>query len=239
VTAAGQGPGRLLAAGRAADVYEAGPGLVLRRYRNPHVDATTEAAVMAHVAAAGYPVPRVESAVGPDLVMERVAGPTMLADLARRPWRLPAHAVTLADLHLRLGAIKAPPGLRAPLGPGGACLHLDLHPDNVLLGPDGPVVIDWTNAARGPVPAGVADTWLLIGAGRPEAGRAQRVLFATAQQLLARRFVRAAGADAARPFLPAALERRLADHNMRPAEIERMQALVTRESHRSGAGPSR
>jgi uncharacterized membrane-anchored protein len=28
-------------------------------------------------------------------------------------------------------------------------LHLDLHPDNVMLTPDGPKVIDWSNAEEG------------------------------------------------------------------------------------------
>jgi aminoglycoside phosphotransferase (APT) family kinase protein len=162
--------------------------------------------------------------------MERVEGLTMLADLARRPWRLPAHAATLAQLHLQLGAIEAPPGLRAPLGAGTGCLHLDLHPDNVIIAPGGPVVIDWTNAARGPASAGVADTWLLIGAARPEGGRIEAVLAAAAGRWLTGTFLRVAGADAARPYLAAALRRRVGDHHMRAPEIARMQALVARES---------
>ncbi|KUM81019.1 hypothetical protein AQI70_03230 [Streptomyces curacoi] len=31
----------------------------------------------------------------------------------------------------------------------GSVLHLDLHPDNVTLTPDGPYVIDWDNARDG------------------------------------------------------------------------------------------
>jgi Ser/Thr protein kinase RdoA (MazF antagonist) len=29
-------------------------------------------------------------------------------------------------------------------------LHLDLHPDNIVLSPAGPVLIDWSNSAEGP-----------------------------------------------------------------------------------------
>ncbi len=51
-------PGRLIGSGRAADVYEIDARRVLRRYRVPF-DVGTEAAVMAHLRSAGYPVPEV------------------------------------------------------------------------------------------------------------------------------------------------------------------------------------
>jgi Phosphotransferase enzyme family len=43
--------------------------------------------------------------------------------------------------------------------------HGDLHPGNVIIGEQGPVVIDWFDACRGSVVADVARTSLLIGAG--------------------------------------------------------------------------
>src|SRR5438094_9114508 len=101
-------PGRLLAQGRAADVFECGDGLVRRRYRTPH-STLHEAAVMQYVAAHGYPVPRVVEASGSDIVMQRLEGSTMLADLASHPWRLFAHANTLASLFERLHEIPPPP----------------------------------------------------------------------------------------------------------------------------------
>ena len=51
---------------------------------------------MAYARGAGLPVPEVFDVDGPDLVMERVAGPTMTAALARRPWTLAAQAGRLA-----------------------------------------------------------------------------------------------------------------------------------------------
>ena len=45
---------------------------------------------------------------------------------------------------------------------GAALLHGDLHPGNVLLGQDGPVVIDWFDAAVGNPHADVARTALLL-----------------------------------------------------------------------------
>ncbi|MEV4225149.1 phosphotransferase [Nonomuraea sp. NPDC049725] len=137
----------LLARGRTADVYEAGEGRVLRRYRDGD-DAGGELAMMTLVAAAGFPVPKVfpERPRPTDLVMERVAGATMLVALVDGSMAPEEGGRMLAELLRRLHAV--PPGAQA--GPGERVLHLDLHPDNVLLSPRGPVVIDWQNAELGP-----------------------------------------------------------------------------------------
>lgn len=154
-------PGPLLASGRDSEIFDLGGGRVLRRPRTGR-SLAGEATVMRHVADAGYPVPRVDDVLADgSLVMERVSGPTMLEDLAARPWRLTRHAAVLADLLDRLARVPAPAGLRpAPL-PGAAVVHLDLHPGNVLLSPAGPVVIDWANAAGGDPACDPAVTWLL------------------------------------------------------------------------------
>ena len=65
----------LVASGRDSDVYAYADGLVLRRYRDGR-SAEGEAATLRAVAALGYPVPVVHDATGPDIVMERVDGPT-------------------------------------------------------------------------------------------------------------------------------------------------------------------
>ncbi len=116
------------------------PGRVLRRYRDG-TDATGEAALMARLAALGYPVPAVHPADAPrpaDLVMERLTGPTMLHALLTGTEPAARAGATLAGLLHRLHALP------------GRVVHLDLHPDNVILGPRGPVVIDWCNADTGP-----------------------------------------------------------------------------------------
>jgi Ser/Thr protein kinase RdoA (MazF antagonist) len=41
--------------------------------------------------------------------------------------------------------------------------HMDLHDNNVIKSPQGPVVIDWMNAAAGPAEADVARTRLVVG----------------------------------------------------------------------------
>jgi tRNA A-37 threonylcarbamoyl transferase component Bud32 len=57
---------------------------------------------MRYLRQAGYPVPAVLATGGADLVMERLAGRDMLADLASRPWRVARHVRVLARLHDQL-----------------------------------------------------------------------------------------------------------------------------------------
>lgn len=211
-------------------MYALDGGLVLRRYR---ADAATEyhagltarveeeAAVMEFARGHGYPVPRVERAGGTDIVMERVEGPSMLADMARRPWTMAAHAATLARLHQQLHAIPAPAWLDRRVGTGDALLHLDLHPDNVLLTGAGPVVIDWPNAAAGPGAADVAHTWLVTATATPPGGLARRGLAAVGRGFFLRRFLRAFDRAEIVAQLPAMADRWLADRNIGATERER------------------
>jgi aminoglycoside phosphotransferase (APT) family kinase protein len=102
-------------------------------------------------------------------ILERVEGPTMAADLLAHPERLDAHAATLARLHEELHRIEAPGG--------GSLLHLDLHPQNVLLAACGPVVIDWTNARAGRAEVDPALTWVILMASAGEPGRVLAAAF--------------------------------------------------------------
>lgn len=225
----GDRPGPLIGAGRAADVYALDERRVLRRYRNGE-SSEREAAVMTYLAKAGFPVPRVHDASGPDLVLERLGGRDMLADLSARPWLARRHARTLAGLHDRLHAITAPPSLRAPFGPGGRVLHLDLHPGNVMLTAAGPVVIDWSNVAAGPAAADVAMAWLIIATSEVDAPPLLlRPAISSVRAVLLRRF-RALVRDDPGPELARVARARMADRNVRPAEARRLQVIADRAS---------
>ncbi|MFZ0218139.1 MAG: phosphotransferase, partial [Candidatus Dormiibacterota bacterium] len=156
--------GRILASGRASEIVLLDEHRVLRRVHGRGHHAL-EAALMRHARAHGYPVPEVHEVRPDGLVMERILGGTMWDDLCRNPSRAASHAGTLAELHRRLHRISPPPEAPARYGepqPGNVLLHGDLHPLNVMLSPLGPVVVDWTNAGRGPGGADVADTWLVL-----------------------------------------------------------------------------
>lgn len=218
--------GPKLAEGRDSEIYGHGPGKVLRvaRDRRSLVD---EAEIMRHVRAHGYPCPEVHDAGDGYLVMDRLEGPTMMEAVGKPPFPLRRAGHVLADLHARLHRIPSPPGLRmAPL-PGDRVLHRDLHPLNVMMTPDGPVVIDWSNASAGDPAFDLADTWVLFACASPPTSGLDRLLVPVGRRILQRSFLGRCDVEAARRAIPAAVEHRLTDTNMSPAEHARMRELAT------------
>lgn len=219
-------PGELIGSGRDCDVFADGPGRVLRRDRAGR-STEAEAATMRHVAAHGYPVPMVFDAAGPDIVMQRLDGPTMLARMSSRPWTMRSQAATLARLVERLAELPVPEHELPVVDPAGSRLvHLDLHPDNVVLTDDGPVVIDWSNAAIGPAGLDAANTWLTLAAGTPPGSVLIRALAAVGRRYVVRRFLASLDRPRAVSQLHAALALRELDPNLRPDEVETMRAVV-------------
>jgi aminoglycoside phosphotransferase (APT) family kinase protein len=123
------------------------------------------------------------------IIYERINGPSLEKWLGFRLTRVPATARILAATHARVHqgqghdlpgykevlerriqrATRAPTALRtaasqqlATLPDGTALCHGDYHMGNVLLGQQGPVVIDWENAAIGDPLADIARTRLVL-----------------------------------------------------------------------------
>lgn len=224
-------PGPLLASGRAADVYDLGDGRVLRRYRQPNTNIAYETRVMRFVAEQGISVPEVhdlepEHLPDQDIVMERIEGITMLDDFEARPWKLFSHVRLLARLQREINAVVAPNWMVTPTSAApskrrdDSVLHLDLHPMNVMLGPDGPVVIDWTNAAGGPAGFDAALTYVEMATFEAE-GFAQQM----GARLGVEVFKRARGAGDIDAFVVAACDHRLADGGTTPGERTAVAAL--------------
>jgi tRNA A-37 threonylcarbamoyl transferase component Bud32 len=225
--------GPLLASGRDSEIFAYGPGLVLRRSRGRR-SMEKEAKVMRYAAARGYPAPRVEelSADGSELVMERIEGPTLLEAVSKQPWTLRRNAATLAVLHDRLHAIPGPDWLDSFPGGGDRLVHLDLHPINVILSPKGPVLIDWTNAARAAAPADVAMTWLLLTAAEIPGSGVQAMAARAFRGMFVRSFLGHFDLTPVRAALRVMTEWKRRDLNMSPAEIGAMEQLAARESAR-------
>ncbi len=224
--------GPLIAAGRDAEIFECGKGLVLRRARDGR-SLAAEARTMSHVHAMGYPVPAIEqvSDDGSELVMQRIDGPTMVDAIARRPWTLAPHADQLSELHRRLHALEAPDWLpAAPGAPGDRVLHLDLHPLNVLVTPSGPVVIDWPNAARGHPSTDVALTWVVTAGGTIPGNRATAAVAGAARARFIRRFLASFDRTELREHLAGVVEWKAADPNLDDAERAAIRHLARRAS---------
>lgn len=132
------------------------------------------------------------------IVFERIDGPSMWQCMLDQPQNVDALSRELAAVHRTIqlaGIADGLPDLVArlctkimqvdalsdaerdeacaltrSLPRGAALLHGDLHPGNVLMGPDGPTVIDWFDATIGHPVADVARTSLLIRTGGHDAG---------------------------------------------------------------------
>ncbi len=123
------------------------------------------------------------------LVYERVDGRTMLEYFRRQPWRLNAYARQLGSLHQRVHTITgndlpaqrmilewkishasvlsrlAQDKLIAELNTlpdGEQVCHGDFHPGNVMITPDGAIIIDWSDASSGNPLADVARTVIIM-----------------------------------------------------------------------------
>lgn len=131
----------------------------------------------------------------PGLIMERIDGPDLMTVLGRRPWLVARvarmlgethavmHGATVAEglptVHAKLRELitesdLVPERFRCPalarldtLPAGNSLCHWDFQPANVIASDAGPVVIDWTFAARGDPAADIARTRLILRVGEP------------------------------------------------------------------------
>jgi hypothetical protein len=114
----------------------------------------------------------------------------------------------------------------APCGPGERFLHMDLHPLNIILSSKGPIVIDWTNAARGNPMVDVAATWVLLASANIPGGRLQTAMAKVGRGVLLRAFLDPFPKMDLSSVLNSVVEWKCKDSNMTAAEIVRMRSLV-------------
>jgi aminoglycoside phosphotransferase (APT) family kinase protein len=206
--------GPLLGSGRTADVFVVDDAWVLRRYRDGG-DASAEAAMMSYLSSQGYPAPRVGPIVGGDLIMERLYGPTMVEAVQQDMITPEEVGATLAELLRRLHTL--PPLVSTD--PADRVLHLDLHPENVMLTPQGPVVIDWANAEEGPPALDWGISALIL---------AEVAVVPRAEASLARTTLISLLSDADQAIdLERALELRVANPTLSQAERQLLDEAVT------------
>lgn len=217
--------GSKVAEGRDSEIFEHGPGKVLRVARDGR-SLVAEAEIMRYVRSHGYPCPEVHEAGEGFLVMDRLEGPTMMAAVGKPPFPLRRSGHLLAELHQRLHRIAAPPGLRVAPLPGDRLVHRDLHPLNVMMTPEGPMVIDWSNASAGDPAFDVADTWALFACATAPVTGLDRIIVPIGRRIMLHAFLSRVDADAARRAISAAVEHRRTDRNLTPAELARMDKFA-------------
>jgi aminoglycoside phosphotransferase (APT) family kinase protein len=229
----GTEPGPLLASGRDGDIFEFGPGRVLRRSKSGRV-IEREAQVISYAREHGYPAPEIYDvqAGGTEIVMERIDGPMMMDVMMRKPWLMTRYSRELADLHDRLHVIPAPEWL--PDAGGDRLVHLDLHPMNVMITASGPIVIDWANAARGEPLLDVALTYVLFTCPRMPGSDLLNAAMQPARRLIANTFAkRYRGREFDRQLVKGAALKML-DSNMSPEEVAAIESLGERARARLG-----
>ena len=188
--------GKPLARGATAEVYAWGNDQILKLFHDwmPTYAIEYEAQIARAVHAAGLPVPAVGEIVEIDnrlaLVYERVDGPTMDQDLAKRPWKFFSSTRLLAQLHVDMHTSSITPDIPSQkqrlkqriqetdvlsddlkdavanklqqMPDGERLCHGDFHPQNVLMTRQGPVVIDWIDATRGSPAADAARSSIIL-----------------------------------------------------------------------------
>jgi aminoglycoside phosphotransferase (APT) family kinase protein len=156
------------------------------------------------------------------LLMERIEGLDGLTAAEKQPWRIWSLAREVGRLHRSIASVAAPSGLlgfhqlarhdiatsaRVPeaararllavlevMPEGNHLCHMDFHLGNVIVGPEGPVVIDFASARRGDPVADHVKSLLLLEAGSPpEMGLSQRLLVLFGRKLARAAYVRGYG----------------------------------------------
>ena len=111
---------------------------------------------------------------------------------------------------------------------------MDLHPLNVIIGPRGPVVIDWSGATRGDPNVDVAVAWLLMSTAEiPGGGLAARLL-GFGRRWLVSGFVGCFDRESLSDVLRPVVQWKVDDPHMSPSEIASMWRLVEGAESRRG-----
>jgi Ser/Thr protein kinase RdoA (MazF antagonist) len=180
--------------GRTAEIFAWDEGRVLKLYRAefPREWADWEAKTTRAISEAGVPAPQIFEVLDVEgrrgIIMERVTGPSLIADLIANLFNVVKHARMLAELHAqmhectvpdlpsqqeslrqRIQEAKVSPATQTAalqrldrLPEGTTLCHGDFHPGNVVLTAYGPRILDWPTAAHGHPLGDVARTSLIL-----------------------------------------------------------------------------
>jgi Ser/Thr protein kinase RdoA (MazF antagonist) len=199
-----------IAVGRTAEVYPYADGKVLKLFLPtiPQAWIDKEIEIGRYVQEAQLPAPKVyeradiNGRVG--IVYERIEGPSLLNELATKPWNVFRYGHLLADLHVLVHEVQAPATLETQrewatggipasekiskdlkarilqlldtLPDGNMLCHGDFHPGNIIITPSGPVIIDWMTVSKGVASGDVARTLTILEAAKAPEGTPLRWL---------------------------------------------------------------
>lgn len=199
-----------IAVGRTAEIYPYADGKVLKLFLPtiPQAWIDKEIEIGRYIQEVQLPVPKVYERVEINnrvgIVYERIEGPSLLKELATKPWNVVRYGRLLAKLHMQIHEVQAPAELETQrewatggiptsgkiaadlkarilqllgaLPDGNILCHGDFHPGNIIITSNGPVIIDWMTVSQG-VPGGdVARTSTILEAAKAPEGTPLRWL---------------------------------------------------------------
>lgn len=210
--------------GRTAEVYPYGEGKVLKLFfsTTPQLWIEKEIEIGKYVQESQLPVPKVYERVNINnregMVYERIEGPSLLNELATKPWNVVRYGRLLAQLHVQIHEIHGPENLETQrewatggipesekiskdmkasvlrlldtLPDGNQLCHGDFHPGNIIMTKQGPVIIDWMTVSKGVASGDVARTSTLLEAAKAPEGTPMRWLLEWIRKLFLKTYLK-------------------------------------------------
>ena len=215
---------KTIAVGRTAEVYPVEDGKVLKLFfpTIPQSWIDKEVETGHFIQNAKLPVPKVYERVKYNdregVIYERIEGPSLLNELARKPWKVVRYARLLANLHMQIHEVPAPPNLETQrewarggipgtnkltkdlkenvlrlvdsMPSGNRLCHGDFHPGNIIVTLRGPVIIDWMTASKGEACGDVARTSIIVEAAQAPEGTPFRWLLEWVRKLFLSTYIK-------------------------------------------------
>ena len=210
--------GKPIAMGRTAEIYSYSEEKVLKLFFStiPQPWIKKEIEIGRYIQTMHLPVPKVYEKVTINnregVIYERIEGPTLLNELATKPWNVIRFARLLAELHFQVHEVEAPTELESQrewanggipetnkmssatkikvlkllesMPEGKILCHGDFHPGNIILTKRGPIIIDWMTTSRGLPSGDVARTLTIFEAAKVPEGTPMRCLLAWVRKML-------------------------------------------------------
>jgi Ser/Thr protein kinase RdoA (MazF antagonist) len=193
-----------IAVGRTAEVFALEDGKVLKLFfpTIPISWIEKEVDTGRYIQDAQLPVPKVYERMKLNdregVIYERIDGPSLLNELATKPWMVVRYARLLASLHVQVHDVPAlanletqrewarggiPETIKLPkdlqqrvlhlldsMPAGNQLCHGDFHPGNIIITHHGPVIIDWMTASKGVACGDVARASIILEAAKAPEG---------------------------------------------------------------------
>jgi Ser/Thr protein kinase RdoA (MazF antagonist) len=152
------------------------------------------------------------------VVYERIEGPSLLNELATKPWKLVHYGRLLANLHVKVHDVPAPANLETQrdwakggipetnkfskdlqqrilhlldsMPTGTQLCHGDFHPGNIIVTHRGLIIIDWMTATKGGASGDMARSTVILEAAKAPEGTPMRWLLEWVRKMFLQTYIK-------------------------------------------------